>query len=201
MNNIFYSIGRDESCDIVLYDHTNEVSREHAFLKEYKGGHYTICDRSKNGTYVNGIRIESGVEVPVTREDIVSFAHVVDLDWTQIPDNAGKRRRKIIWFSVGGALLLAALCWLVLTLAGPKGSAIFKGIGPKKGGKPQIEAPVAKDTVSTAPKVEVPVKKVVLTPKKKKPAKAVSSKPEPAPVQEKKDSTANVVTKKVDAIY
>lgn len=197
---MLYSIGRDEFCDIVLYDHTNEVSREHAILKEGKGGRYTICDRSMNGTYVNGIRIEPGVEVPVTRDDIVSFAHVVDLDWAQIPDNAGKRRRKIIWFSVGGALLLAALCWLVITLAGPKGSTILKGVGFKKGGKPQIEAPIAKDTVSTAPKEEVTLKKVVPTPKKK-PAKDLSPKSKPVPVQEKKDSVSNVVTKKVDAIY
>ena len=42
-------------------------------------------DQSRNGTYVNGIRISQNVPVPVTRKDIISFAHVAKLDWNAVP--------------------------------------------------------------------------------------------------------------------
>lgn len=80
-----YSIGRDPGCDICLYDDKNLISRNHALLKVGKGGKYFILDQSMNGTYINGIRVASGVQVPVTRKDVISFAHVAELDWDQIP--------------------------------------------------------------------------------------------------------------------
>lgn len=84
-----YSIGRDPGCDIYLYDDRNVISRTHAILKIGKGGKYFISDQSMNGTYVNGIKISQGVQVPVTRKDVVSFAHMAELDWEQIPNPYG----------------------------------------------------------------------------------------------------------------
>ena len=80
-----YSIGREANCDIVIYDSTDVVSRRHAVLNVYPSGKMFIVDQSRNGTYVNGIRVTPNVQVPVTRKDIVSFAHVVKLDWSQVP--------------------------------------------------------------------------------------------------------------------
>ena len=80
-----YSIGREANCDIVLCDNTDVVSRRHAVLNVYPNGKMFIVDQSRNGTYVNGIRVTPNVPVPVTRKDIVSFAHVVKLDWSQVP--------------------------------------------------------------------------------------------------------------------
>lgn len=106
--NDFFSIGRDCSCDIVLHDDSNVISRVHAFLRVRRNGTYTISDQSMNGTFVNGIRITSGVEVPVSRKDIITFAQVEDLDWTLIP-NPMKRRRTILFFSMSGLVLVALL--------------------------------------------------------------------------------------------
>lgn len=101
-----YSIGREAGCDIVIYDSTDVVSRRHAVLNVYPNGKMFIVDQSRNGTYVNGIRVTPNVPVPVSRKDIVSFAHVVKLDWNQIP--AANLWMKIAAWVVG-ILLLAGI--------------------------------------------------------------------------------------------
>ncbi len=95
-----YSIGREETCNITLYDSSNLVSRRHATLN-VNGSKMTITDHSSNGTYINGIRITSGTPVPVTRKDVVSFAQTCELDWKRIPNPAKK-----IWISVIVALVV-----------------------------------------------------------------------------------------------
>ncbi len=95
-----YSIGREETCNITLYDPSNLVSRRHATLN-VDGSKMTITDHSSNGTYINGIRITSGTPVPVTRKDVVSFAQTCELDWKRIPNPAKK-----IWVSVIVALVV-----------------------------------------------------------------------------------------------
>ena len=79
------SIGREQGCDIVINDSTDVISRRHAILNISSSGKITIVDQSRNGTYVNGIRISQNVPVPVTRKDIISFAHVDKLDWNAVP--------------------------------------------------------------------------------------------------------------------
>ena len=81
-----YSIGREFGCDIVIDDNTDVISRRHATLNVSPSGKMTIVDLSHNGTYVNGIRINQNVPVPVTRKVNISFAHVARLDWDQIPN-------------------------------------------------------------------------------------------------------------------
>ena len=83
-----YTIGREETCNIVIPDSTQMVSRNHATLT-LNGSKMTITDNSSNGTYINGIRIASGTPVPVTRKDVVSFAQVAELDWGQLAVAAG----------------------------------------------------------------------------------------------------------------
>lgn len=78
------TIGRDESCNIVLSDST--VSRRHAILKIHATGKMEIISMGQNGTFVNGVKLKSDTAYPVTRKDVVSFAHVRQLDWNQIPD-------------------------------------------------------------------------------------------------------------------
>ena len=80
-----YSIGREAGCDIVINDNSDATSRRHATLTVMSSGKMTITDQSRNGTYVNGIKISPNVAVPVTRKDNISFAHVYRLDWNQIP--------------------------------------------------------------------------------------------------------------------
>lgn len=99
-----YTIGREETCSIVIPDSSQMVSRLHATLN-VDGGKMTITDSSSNGTYINGIRISSGIPVPVTRKDVVTFAQVAELDWKLIP-NSGLRT---LWITLATVLVLAAV--------------------------------------------------------------------------------------------
>ena len=131
-----YSIGRDLGCDIIIDDNTDVISRRHATLNVESSGKMTIMDLSHNGTYVNGIRINSNVPVPVTRDDTVSFAHVAQLDWNQIPDTRGK----IIRYALFAFLALVLVCGSIWG---------FSSLGSKPA--PAVEpTPVATSVDSTA---------------------------------------------------
>lgn len=97
-----YTIGRDEGCDIVVPDNSDVISRLHATIRVESGDKIYITDQSRNGTYVNGMRISSNVEVPVSRKDVISLAHIVDFDWSLIP----KQRSKYLNILIGLALLV-----------------------------------------------------------------------------------------------
>lgn len=77
------SIGRGEDCNIIISDMM--VSRRHAILKIYPMGKMEIVDMGQNGTFVNGVKLTPNVAYPVSRKDVVSFAHVRQLDWSQVP--------------------------------------------------------------------------------------------------------------------
>lgn len=78
------TIGRGDGADICIED--DLVSRRHATIKFMPFGKMEIRDLSKNGTYVNGIRLAVNKPYPVTRKDVVSFARVRQLDWSEVPD-------------------------------------------------------------------------------------------------------------------
>lgn len=100
------SIGRDQACDIVVHDSTDVISRRHAILNISSSGKMTLVDQSRNGTYVNGIRISPNVPFPVTRKDIVSLAHVAKLDWNMVPKTASPMRYAIM----GVIIVLIFVC-------------------------------------------------------------------------------------------
>ena len=120
-----YTIGRDVSCNIVIDDRTDVISRRHAMLTVAPSGKMTITDLSYNGTYVNGIRISQNVPVPVTRNDNVSFAHVAQLDWNLVPNAQATYLR------------YAALAVLAVVLV-VGGVLLFNGLN---GSKPEPAAP------------------------------------------------------------
>ena len=74
MNMKILTIGRDESCNIVLSDST--VSRRHAILKIHATGKMEIISMGQNGTFVNGKKLEKGEEYPLQSEDQVVFADI-----------------------------------------------------------------------------------------------------------------------------
>lgn len=80
------SIGREESCDIVINDPTSVVSRKHALLKLYPTGKMEIVDLSTNGTFVNGNMISKNHPYVVKRKDVISFARSKQLDWSLVPN-------------------------------------------------------------------------------------------------------------------
>ena len=85
-----YTIGREEGCDIVIPDNSDVISRLHATIRIESEDKIFITDQSRNGTYVNGMKISSNVEVPVSRRDVISLAHVIDFDWSLIPKQRPK---------------------------------------------------------------------------------------------------------------
>lgn len=115
MNKTVYTIGRDESCDICLYDSQNTISRYHAVLKICGRGRYVIVDQSLNGTYINGVKIVPEKEVPVSRKDTVSFAKGVNLDWSLVPDRRKDKKRVALCLFSALLAVLVIVC-LVLML-------------------------------------------------------------------------------------
>lgn len=78
------TIGRDGSQDICL---DNEmISRRHAILRVYNNGKMEIVSLGQNGTCVNGNPCKPNTNYPLKRNDVVSFAHVYELDWALIPN-------------------------------------------------------------------------------------------------------------------
>lgn len=78
------TIGRDRTQDI-CYD--NEmISRRHAILRIYSNGKMEIVSLGQNGTFVNGNLCKPNAHYPLKRNDVVSFAHVCELDWSEIPN-------------------------------------------------------------------------------------------------------------------
>ena len=104
-------IGRGDECDIVLSDNSDLISRQHATLNLYPSGKITIVDQGRNGTYVNGIKITSNTPFPVTRNDVISFAHVRQLDWSLVPRNNAWMKYPILAFA---ALLLVTGTYFAL---------------------------------------------------------------------------------------
>jgi pSer/pThr/pTyr-binding forkhead associated (FHA) protein len=66
------SLGRGLSADIVLHDHS--VSRRHALVVVRAGRTRVLDDRSTNGTWVNGRRVD---EADLTDGDVLVLGRVV----------------------------------------------------------------------------------------------------------------------------
>ena len=79
-----YKIGRNPDNDIVINDQSQHVSRYHATLTVHDNGTTTIIDQSTNGTYVNGVKVKSRVDYPVSTSDNIVFAKTAQLDWNLI---------------------------------------------------------------------------------------------------------------------
>lgn len=105
------TIGRGRECDVRISDHTDMVSRKQAVLAVTPLGKMTLYDTSRNGTFVNGVRLEKPNGYPVTRKDQVNFSHIVDLDWSAVKDPYRKIK---IWLGVITAVAVAMVVCLLL---------------------------------------------------------------------------------------
>ena len=104
------SIGRGEDCNIVLPE--NVISRRHAILKIHATGKMELIDMGQNGTFVNGIKLTPNIPYPVTRKDVVSFAHVRQLDWSLVPNTMRIYR----YIALGAVLAVAIVVPFALTM-------------------------------------------------------------------------------------
>lgn len=105
------TIGRGEDNQIVLEDNQDMISRQHATLRIYGTGKMEIISTGSNGTFVNGFRIKSNIPYKVTRKDVISFAHIRQLDWATIPDPFKPIRIGIIGLFV--IILTITAMWLL----------------------------------------------------------------------------------------
>lgn len=108
-----YSIGCDINNRIQVVDPRGLISRFHATLKVSPKGKITINDHSSNGTYVNGVKIQPNVDVPVKRKDIVMFANSQKLDWNRIKNKKSFDNKLIL--IPAACLLFACLIFLAIT--------------------------------------------------------------------------------------
>lgn len=99
------TIGRGPENMVTLDD--PKISRHHALLRCYPWGKMEIVDISQNGTFVNGMQIASNRPYPLTRKDVVSFAHAEKLDWKRVP--APYRRIKHILLLI--IAFIALIIW------------------------------------------------------------------------------------------
>lgn len=103
------TIGRHNSCDIVIPDTTDIVSRRQAVLCISFFGKMKIIDTSNNGTFVNGERLTNGKSMPVTRTDKVNFGRVAELDWSLVHDPYHKHK---VWGTIAVVASLLTGCLL-----------------------------------------------------------------------------------------
>ena len=106
------TIGRGEGCNIYIDDES--MSRRHAIIKIPTFGGMEIVDMSKNGTFVNGVRLRPNVPFPVKRKDVVNFADVRELDWSLVPDPM--KYYKLAGIIVGGIIVLLLAVFLFKNL-------------------------------------------------------------------------------------
>ena len=177
MNKV-YTIGRDPSCDIVIADSTDVVSRVHASLKVKGTGKYLLVDQGRNGTYINGIKMSPNEEIPVTRKDVISFAHVADLDWNQIPKEKSKGMLWGILTAMAIVIIGIVLFFLLKPVPEPLTVEIQEEIPTKALPDTNVQNDTVRDTVFI--KKEVPA----ATPKKKKEPETEEPKVE-TPVEDK----------------
>lgn len=161
MKTIFL-IGREPDCDIILWN--NEISRHHAQIRIDQKGKLWLMDTSTNGTYLNGIRIASNVEMEVTRKDEITFACVDRLDWNQIP----KKKNKQLWIILSISILVlialvVALCLLLIPSKTTNSEDVV--IAPLTESVDTLQTTEIEMDSIVRVEVNVPVKEKVETPK------------------------------------
>ncbi len=130
------TIGRGDGCNIIIDDEM--MSRRHAIIKIPTFGGMEIVDMSKNGTFVNGVRIRSNVPIPISRKDVVNFADVQTLDWSKVPD-------PLKYYKLG-ALIVGGLIVLILAILLAK--SLFSG------SKEEPVKPATEQVTTPAPAIE-----------------------------------------------
>ena len=136
------TIGRGTDCQVVLDDPT--ISRRHAILKVYPLGKMELVDMSQNGTFVNGVKLSPNVPYPVSRKDVVSFAHVSKLDWDMIPNPLNYVKYAVL--TLLGISLIVGVVLLIKSLDGREDPVQEENVEiVQPAGKPESEISAPKD--------------------------------------------------------
>ena len=76
------TIGRDETCNIVVPEEFDTVSNFHAVIT-LENNIYTFADESSNGSTVNGERIHLSMK-QVSVDDVILLAGSYQVDWIEV---------------------------------------------------------------------------------------------------------------------
>lgn len=91
LTKLFYSIGRNNSCDLVI--DKPSVSRNHAHL-HYRSGQWYLCDDgSLNGTYINNAPLPRGMQYPLNNGDRISLGRKFSFVFCDEPDGSWQNTR------------------------------------------------------------------------------------------------------------
>ena len=161
-----FTVGREPSCDIVIYDPSNVISRSHATIR-VDGRKYYITDHSTNGTYRNGIRLTPNIEYPFTKDDDISLGGTCPLDWNSIP-RPQKPVSAFLLYPVAVLLLAALVIGAIYLLPNFRGNQVGTGGSGSGSASGSVPVSVPKDTVVSARQTD---SLVVLEDKRKKPKK------------------------------
>ena len=112
------TIGRHPGSDVVVKDKT--VGRYHAQIIQHDDGHFSLLDmNSKNGTFINGKRVNG--EVRLNPGDVVQVGRAT-LPWLEcvsrpIRQQKGNKEQTILWTTLGSIVgVLATILFVVLLL-------------------------------------------------------------------------------------
>lgn len=109
------TIGRNNTCDVIVPDTSNIVSRRQAVLTFTPWGRMTLYDTSNNGTYINGQKIEKGKGFKVTRKDRVNLGGVMEMDWDWVTDPYKLHKQVALWFGLAIFLLIIVFTiWILV---------------------------------------------------------------------------------------
>ena len=76
------SIGRDQSCDMIVEERYDDVSRRHAVIYQ-EGSRLMLEDNSANGTFINGQKINNACR-EIKAGDNISLGKFYTLSWNDI---------------------------------------------------------------------------------------------------------------------
>lgn len=105
------TIGRSDDCNIIISDVQNLISRRHALLRFHPLGKMELVPLGQNGTYMNGKLLRNDVPHKVSKSDVISFAHVKQLDWGMVT-NPYRVYYWVIGAIVAFFMLLLMILWL-----------------------------------------------------------------------------------------
>ena len=85
------TIGRDPSCDFVIFDPKNRVSRKHIEIHKIDGFFFIKDLNSLNGSYINGKKIKEGNLIKINLNDKVTLSVDYPLEINAVFDDDAPR--------------------------------------------------------------------------------------------------------------
>lgn len=107
------TIGRGIDCDVIVTDDSDNVSRKHLIITFDFFGKMTARDVSRNGTFINDVKMIKGVSFKVSRMDRVKLGNNLILNWNLVKDPYKRVRILILVLAVVFVCGVFGSMWLI----------------------------------------------------------------------------------------